>query len=422
MANQERQALSSIEGLTRHVQTDEKTPQLPSLRKEHGFSKDESSVEEKGDITSHSQITTGITSESERVASRVNDEPNNKSFIESELQEVEKSGKNVLTKGDNIVEKVKADSGQVEKPAANIALARKYHGPLFDFPSFIKKNDLGSNPANHASNLILAYDAKDLLFDEGMDVLNKKRVENLKKINGLLAVNLERKRIRPDIVLKLQIEERKLRLLDLQAHLRDKVDREQQEIMAMSDRPYRKFVKQCERQRSDLIRQVQQLQKASREKQLKSIFQWRKKLLESHWAIRDARTTRNRGVAKYHEKMLREFSKRKDDDRNKRMEALKNNDVDRYREMLLEQQTNVPGDAAQRYVVLSSFLSQTEEYLLKLGGKITAAKNNQEMEEAANVAAAAAKAQVFFFIFYIKFTSSFLNLFFLLCFQFILYV
>ncbi|KAI0500418.1 hypothetical protein KFK09_018630 [Dendrobium nobile] len=402
MVTQERQALNSIEGLARHVQTDDKAPQLPSVRKGHSFPKDESTIEEKGVITCHSQLTTGVTSESARVASQVNAEQNNKSFVKSELQEVEKSSENVLTKGDNSVEKVKADAGQTEKPApiANIALAkdalvRKYHGPLFDFPSFIKKNDLGSNTINYASNLALSYDAKDLLFDEGMDVLNKKRAENLRKINGLLAVNLERKRIRPDLVLKLQIEERKLRLLELQSHLRDKVDREQQEIMAMSDRPYRKFVKQCERQRIDLIRQVQQLQKASREKQLKSIFQWRKKLLESHWAIRDARTTRNRGVAKYHERMLREFTKRKDDDRNKRMEALKNNDVDRYREMLLEQQTNVPGDAAQRYVVLSSFLSQTEEYLLKLGGKITAAKNSQEMEEAANAAAAAARAQGF---------------------------
>ncbi|KAJ1403523.1 hypothetical protein SESBI_27231 [Sesbania bispinosa] len=121
-----------------------------------------------------------------------------------------------------------------------------------------------------------------------------------------------------------------------------------------------------------------------------------KKLLEAHWAIRDARTARNRGVAKYHERMLREFSKRKDDDRNKRMEALKNNDVDRYREMLLEQQTSIPGDAAERYAVLSSFLTQTEEYLHKLGSKITAAKNQQEVEEAAKAAASAARLQASF--------------------------
>lgn len=299
-----------------------------------------------------------------------------------------------------------SDAVQIKKPSQattatqpkDVGSARKYHGPLFDFPFFTRKHDsFGSGMmVNNNNNLTLAYDVKDLLLEEGVEVLNKKRTENIKKIGGLLAVNLERKRIRPDLVLRLQIEEKKLRLLDLQARLRDEIDQQQQEIMAMPDRPYRKFVRLCERQRMDLARQVQASQKAMRDKQLKSIFLWRKKLLEAHWAIRDARTARNRGVAKYHERMLREFSKRKDDDRNKRMEALKNNDVERYREMLLEQQTSIPGDAAERYSVLSSFLTQTEEYLHKLGSKITAAKNQQEVEEAANAAASAARLQVYF--------------------------
>ncbi|KAL8119055.1 hypothetical protein AgCh_016530 [Apium graveolens] len=272
---------------------------------------------------------------------------------------------------------------------------RKYHGPLFDFPFFTRKHDSYGSAAkvNSNNNMTLAYDLKDLLLEEGKEVLNKKRTKNIKKIGDLLAVNLERKRIRRDLVLRLQIEEKKLRLLDVQARLRDEVDQQQQEIMAMPDRPYRKFVRLCERQRADLSRQVHASRKANREKQLKAIFHWRKKLLEAHWGIRDARTARNRGVAKYHERMLREFSKQKDDDRSKRMEALKNNDVERYREMLLEKQTSIPGDGAERYAVLSSFLSQTEEYLHKLGSKITATKSQQEVEEAASVAAAAARAQ-----------------------------
>ncbi|KAG0453129.1 hypothetical protein HPP92_025793 [Vanilla planifolia] len=412
VANQERKAVKCIEGLTRHMKTDEKTSHLPLSSKGHGLPNEEFySGEEKQAFTSQSQGTLGNMTESVRAAYPADAEQNNKSFVKLELKEVEKVSGTVSSKNDSSIDSIKGtlatsatmDAEQVKKSVpiagtvpAKDGPARKYHGPLFDFPSFTKKHDyLASNTSNSSINLVLSYDAKDLLFDEGMDLLNKKRELNLRKINGLLAVNLERKRIRPDLVTKLQIEERKLRLLDLQAQLRDKVDQEQLEIMAMSDRPYRKFVKQCERQRIELIRQVQQLQKASRDKQLKSIFQWRKKLLEAHWAIRDARTARNRGVAKYHEKMLREFSKRKDDDRNKRMEALKNNDVDRYREMLLQQQTNIPGDAAQRYAVLSSFLSQTEEYLHKLGGKIAAAKNNQEMEDAANTAAAAARGQGF---------------------------
>ncbi|TYH10271.1 hypothetical protein ES288_A07G165200v1 [Gossypium darwinii] len=325
-------------------------------------------------------------------------------------QEVEHSLQKTPARSDFSVDRRKAvapqlaasDGGEVKKPVqANSApqpkdpgSARKYHGPLFDFPFFTRKHDsYGSVMPNSNNNLTLAYDVKELLFQEGVEVFSKKQSENLRKIGGLLAVNLERKRIRPDLVLRLQIEEKKLRLIDVQARLRDEVDQQQQEIMAMPDRPYRKFVRLCERQRMELARQIQATQKALREKQLKSIFQWRKKLLEAHWAIRDARTAHNRGVAKYHERMLREFSKRKDDDRNKRMEALKNNDVERYREMLIEQQTNIPGDAAERYEVLSSFLTQTEEYLHKLGSKITAAKSQQEVEEAANAAAVAARLQ-----------------------------
>ncbi|KAL5098529.1 hypothetical protein RYX36_002856 [Vicia faba] len=49
--------------------------------------------------------------------------------------------------------------------------------------------------------------------------------------------------LRPDLVLRLQIEEKKLRLLDLQTRLRDEIDQQQQEITAMPDRPYRKFVR-----------------------------------------------------------------------------------------------------------------------------------------------------------------------------------
>ncbi|XP_054784705.1 ATP-dependent helicase BRM isoform X2 [Prosopis cineraria] len=294
------------------------------------------------------------------------------------------------------------DTVQLKKPAQTSAVTQskdvastgKYHGPLFDFPFFTRKPDsFGLSMVVNNNNLSLSYDVKDLLYEEGMEVLTKRRAENLKKIEGLLAVNLERKRIRPDLVLRLQIEEKKLRLLDLQARLRDEIDQQQQEIMTMPDRPYRKFVRLCERQRTELARQMQASQRALREKQLKSIFQWRKKLLEAHWAVRDARIARNRGVGKYHERLLREFSKRKDDDRNKRMEALKNNDVDRYREMLLEQQTSIPGDAAERYAVLSSFLTQTEDYLQKLGSKITVSKNQQEVEEAARASAAAARLQ-----------------------------
>ncbi|XP_043715452.1 ATP-dependent helicase BRM [Telopea speciosissima] len=410
--NNDRSLATNVEEHARNLESNDKAAQaIPSTR---GLSlpKEESSTEEKATTSAgHVQGVTTVMKETMRMSSVGKEELQNTSLVVKPEQEVERGTFKIAAKNDHTADKGKAvpsqvavsDAGQIKKPVQastvpqpkEVGPTRKYHGPLFDFPFFTKKHDsFGSAMGvNNMHNLTLAYDVKDLLFEEGIEVLNKKRTENLKKIGGLLAVNLERKRIRPDLVLRLQIEERKLRLLDLQARVRDEVDQQQQEIMAMPDRPYRKFVRLCERQRMDLARQVQLSQKMMREKQLKSIFQWRKKLLEAHWAIRDARTARNRGVAKYHERMLREFSKRKDDDRNKRMEALKNNDVDRYREMLLEQQTSIQGDAAQRYAVLSSFLSQTEEYLHKLGGKITATKNQQEAVEAAAAAAAAARAQ-----------------------------
>lgn len=409
--NRERPGISSADEHGRHMESSDKASEKPALSKGPCLPKVEVSASEDKASPSNGpgpmQVMKASPKESLKIGPVSVPEPSNAAVIKSE-QDLERGVQRTPGSIDHSAERGKslpAESGSADAEQAKRAgstssapaprdVPRKYHGPLFDFPSFTRRHD-SLGPANYNSNLSLGYDVKDLLAQEGMIVLGKKREDNLKKISGLLAINLERKRIRPDLVLRLQIEEKKLKLLEHQARLRDEVEHEQQEIMAMPDRIYRKFVRQCERQRLDLARQVQQMQKASREKQLKSIFQWRKKLLEAHWSIRDARITRNRGVAKYHERMLREFSKRKDDDRNKRMEALKNNDVERYRQILLEQQTSVPGDAAQRYNVLSSFLTQTEEYLYKLGGKITATKSQQQVEEAVNAAAAAARAQVF---------------------------
>ncbi|XP_047156353.1 ATP-dependent helicase BRM-like [Vigna umbellata] len=407
--NQERSAGNIVAEQPRQNEANAKDSQhMPSISGKISSKKEAFMRDESNPVTAvHMQATSPVIKESAGreeqqsvVCSAKSDQENqhgiNRTSVRNEL--VLDKGKAVATPQSSV-----ADTVQPNKPsqASTVAQAKdmastgKYHGPLFDFPFFTRKHDsFGSSMMlNNNNNLSLAYDVKELLFEEGMEVITKRKTENIRKIEGLLAVNLDRKRIRPDLVLKLQIEGKKLRLLDLQARLRDEIDQQQQEIMAMPDRPYRKFVRLCERQRMELARQVQASQRALREKQLKSIFQWRKKLLETHWAIRDARTARNRGVAKYHERMLKEFSKRKDDDRNKRMEALKNNDVDRYREMLLEQQTNIQGDAAERYAVLSTFLTQTEEYLHKLGSKITTAKNQQEVEEAAKAAAAAARLQ-----------------------------
>ncbi|XP_031502776.1 ATP-dependent helicase BRM [Nymphaea colorata] len=389
----------------------DKAQVVPPNRAQPVLKEETAAGEEKTTISSHSQGAIGSGS-SQPVHVGVAKDVHNTAIFAKPDREQDGESNRAPPKSDFTPDKgksshqhnVPSDNVQAKKitvPATtpapkDVNIVRKYSGPIFDSPYFTKKHDSFSSATSHVNNihaLSLGYDIKDLLLQERSEVDHKKRSDNLKKIGCLLAVNLDRKRIRPDLILRLQIEEKKLRLLDLQARIREEVDQQQQEIMAMPDRPYRKFVRQCERQRVEIMKQLQLSQRVAREKQLKTVFQWRKKLLEAHWAIRDARNARNRGVAKYHERMLREFSKRKDEDRTKRMEALKNNDVDRYREMLLEQQTNTPGDAAQRYAVLSSFLSQTEEYLHKLGGKIRAVKCNQEVEEASLAAAAAARAQ-----------------------------
>ncbi|KAK1266177.1 ATP-dependent helicase BRM [Acorus gramineus] len=408
-ANLDHTAGKSVKEPPEHIETNEKASQVTSFSKGHCLPEEETFMGEKASMVSQFQRgAPGPARETIQVESVSKPEHPTAAPINSE-QEVQQVSQKVpvkdvmpADKGMNLPSQVSA-AEQMKKsttsgttpPPNNVGATRKYSGPLFDFPCFAKTHHtIGSITSPSSMNtMVLAYDVKKMSLDEGIDVLNKKKTKNLKKVEGLLAVNLERKRIRPDLVLRLQIEEKKLHLIDYQAHVRDNIDQQQQEIMGMPDRLYRKFVRVCESQRAELTRQLQLSQRVIKEKQLKSIFLWRKRLLEAYWAIREARTIRNRGIAKYHERMLREFSKRKDDDRNKRMEALKNNDVDRYREMLLEQQTDIPGDASQRYAVLSSFLSRTEEYLHKLGGKITATKSHQEIEAAANAVAAAALAQ-----------------------------
>lgn len=49
---------------------------------------------------------------------------------------------------------------------------------------------------------------------------------------------------------------KRLRAMDAQARLRAAVEREQQDIMNMPDRSYRKFARQCWRQRMESARAV----------------------------------------------------------------------------------------------------------------------------------------------------------------------
>ncbi|CAA3023159.1 ATP-dependent helicase BRM [Olea europaea subsp. europaea] len=121
------------------------------------------------------------------------------------------------------------DMLQVKKPGQvgnnthpkNGGSTRKYHGPLFDFPVFTRKYvSLGSSMINNNNNLTLVYDIKDLLIDESGETLKRKKIES-----------------------------KKLQLAKFQSCLKDEFEQRQEEIYGNTCRPYRKFVRLCDRQR-----------------------------------------------------------------------------------------------------------------------------------------------------------------------------
>ena len=57
-------------------------------------------------------------------------------------------------------------------------------------------------------------------------------------------------------------------------------------------------------------------------------------------------------------------------------------------------ETAPPGSSAERFEVISKFLSTTEEYLNRLSSKVASVKMTQEASEAAALAVSKARAQV----------------------------
>lgn len=101
-------------------------------------------------------------------------------------------------------------------------------------------------------------------------------------------------------------------------------------------------------------------------------------------------------VSKTHEKFSRDWTKMKTEkereERAARLEALKANDVEAYKHLLLSQKP-VSGnlDASEAMALLQDFLAQTEEYLRDVGGKVATIKLEQEAAEAAARASSEAR-------------------------------
>ena len=219
---------------------------------------------------------------------------------------------------------------------------------------------------------------------------------------------------------RLRVEEKSLGLAALQDAVRAKLVKEQRELMEMGERPYRKLVREGEKQREMSAKEEVKRAKREKEEHFRAIKDWRRVISDAASEAKELATTRNRQVLKLHERMSKDWLRRQRDaaavaqaalnagaqgaqanaDYLKRVEALKANDMEAYRELLAEargREAAVGGPAEgagadERYASLQEFLEKTEGYLEQLGGKIAALKLTQQRSEAAAAAAAEAEA------------------------------
>lgn len=64
--------------------------------------------------------------------------------------------------------------------------------------------------------------------------------------------------------------------------------------------------------------------------------------------VADVRKTRNKGVQRAHERLYRDLAKQQEDDRERRLEALRANDFEAYQELLIQQQVGLNHSVPQR--------------------------------------------------------------------------
>ena len=230
---------------------------------------------------------------------------------------------------------------------------------------------------------------------------------------------------------RLRVEEKCLALVRAQDAVRARLVAAQRELAEMGERQYRKLVREGEKQKELAAKEDVKRQKREKEEHFKQIKEWRRVVADAAGDARELAVARNRFVAKAHEKMAKDFIRRRRDEQAasmaasmaraaqmtgdgggktptnaeylRRVEALKANDMEAYRQLLAEARgregaeglgANAEGlsGADQRYASLQEFLEKTEGYLSQLGGKIAALKLDQQRSEAAARAAAEAEA------------------------------
>jgi len=292
---------------------------------------------------------------------------------EKEAKQAEEAARKARTKTDN--------DPAARKPGV------PHKGPLFR--GSVNPLPAGTTPTTQFGFPTLA-DVADIVLQERQRLLSRcstaywaalRELDETSTIPGKFGGPLTEKQ---DSYLACHLRMEKLRTL--QKAMRWDVEQCQQEIMAMTEREYRKFVREREKERADMVKFHVHQKIKDRENFLREAREYRKQLREGDSQARNLRESRNKHVIRYHEKMARELAKTNDDDaRNQqlRLEAIKSKDLEAYRE-LIKQQTPDGQSAEQRFSVLSQFLTTTEEYLRKLGSKVAAVKAEQEKAEAAN--------------------------------------
>ncbi|KAK2080232.1 hypothetical protein QBZ16_000085 [Prototheca wickerhamii] len=182
-----------------------------------------------------------------------------------------------------------------------------------------------------------------------------------------------------------------LGLLERQRALRAAVEAAQAEISSMAPAKYRSLVRAHRAQRIETARRELAGRAELAARRARDAKQARSDALAARWsALRDGLAARNKGVATAHARLARERNKARVDERTMRMEAIRAHDFEAYQELLRAQAV---GAADQKYEAISRFLRETEEYLLKLAGKIAGVKLSAEVSKATSEAIVAARGK-----------------------------
>jgi hypothetical protein len=95
------------------------------------------------------------------------------------------------------------------------------------------------------------------------------------------------------------MEMRALRLIEMQALMRRRVEQEQSEIMGMGERSYRKMSRWCDRMRDDAEKGAVKKKADAWGTHLKSVATWKHKFREFYWAAKSRRDDVNRKVGRH---------------------------------------------------------------------------------------------------------------------------